>query len=62
MTTDEAIALIPPGWRLRLTNWQDQASSGWAAELFYADGRSVIEEADAPAEAVRLAAAEAARL
>jgi hypothetical protein len=62
MTTDEAIALIPPGWLLRLTNWQDRTSSGWAAELFHADGGRVADEADGPAEAVQLVAEEAARL
>jgi hypothetical protein len=62
MTTDEAIALIPEGWRLRLANWSDPPSSGWEALLDHPDGRSVANEGDSPAEAVRLVAEEARRL
>lgn len=56
-TTDEAIALIPPGWRLRL---YQEVGDGWTAELHSAAGFAV-EEADAPAEAIRRATAEVQR-
>jgi hypothetical protein len=59
MTVDDALKLIPIGWRLRLTNWQDPTDSGWGAELFHQDGRRVVDEADNPAEAIRLAAEKA---
>lgn len=59
MTTDEAIALIPDGWALRLTHWVVSDSTGWAAELHHVDGGCIVQEADTPAEAVRLAAEEA---
>jgi hypothetical protein len=57
VTTDEAIALIPMGWRLRLTSYD----RGWTAELFRADVGLVTDEASTPGEAVRLVVAEARR-
>ncbi len=59
MTTDQAISLIPPGWRLLLM--QVPTGAGWMAELVHLDGGSVVDEADTPAEAVRLVAEEAGR-
>ena len=55
MSTDEAIALIPIGWRLRLTSYD----RGWTAELFRSDIGLVTDEADTPGEAVRLVVEEA---
>jgi hypothetical protein len=60
MTTDEAIALIPPGWRLRLA--KDETGSGWSAELYHPGVGWVSNEGDSPAEVVRLAAEEARRI
>ncbi len=57
MSTDEAIALIPIGWRLRLTSYD----RGWTAELFRADVGLVTNEASTPGEAVRLVVEEAGR-
>jgi hypothetical protein len=60
MTIDEAIAKIPTGYRLRLTNYEERHNdgsfmgSGWGAELFAPDGsgRRGIGDRETPVEAI----------
>lgn len=42
MTIEEAIAKIPVGWRLRLTNWEDDEESGWGAVLYHRTRLQVV--------------------
>lgn len=58
MTVDEAIKAIPPGWRLRLTNWEDPTESGWGAQLFHKDGRQVVGDEPTPEGAIMAAIAQ----
>ncbi len=59
MTIDEAIAKIPDGWRLRLTNYEEldpdtkaTTGSGWGAELHHRILPPAVGDADTPVAAI----------
>jgi len=57
MTTDEAIALIPPGWHLRLTSF----ARGWSAEIYNPKIGFASDEGATPADAIERVVAEAVK-